>query len=346
MRHRKSKRFSPKPLGCFQMPQQDTTPIKEKIISTIKLKGPSLPVHISKEIQQNILFTSAFLSELLSEQKLKMSNMRVGNSPIYFLQGQEPQLEKFSQHLNHKEKETFNLLKETQILQDKEQQPATRVALRSIKDFAIPFKKNEELHWRYLTIPEPQIEEQKVEKPFIKKIEESKIENSKPQKKQEEKIQKPETSLEKIKEIEKPIQPISPILEKTSLNIFDQKQKLPEPKKTPKRKIRKPEKKNEKFFNRVKEFLTKNSTEIIDIESFNKNDLILRIKTNEKEQLLIAYNKKRINENDLIKAGKKALEANLQYTILNLGEPPKKLEILIQSIKKLNKIQKLDNQNP
>jgi len=125
------------------MPAQDTSQIKEKIIFTIKRRGPSLPVHIAKEIGLNMLFTSAFLSELFSEKKIRISNLKVGSSPVYFLSGQEPMLENFSQYLKSKEKDAFMILKERKFLKDNVQDPAIRVALRAIKDFAIPFKKNE-----------------------------------------------------------------------------------------------------------------------------------------------------------------------------------------------------------
>src|SRR3989338_2910093 len=138
-------------------PQQDHLQVKEKIISFIKMRGPSLPVHIGKEINTNILFTSAFLSELISEKRLKISNLKVGNSSLYFIAGQEPRLEEFSQHLKSKEKEAFELLKQKRILKDSEQHPAIRVALREIKDFAIPFKKNGELYWKYLKVSDMEL---------------------------------------------------------------------------------------------------------------------------------------------------------------------------------------------
>ena len=67
------------------MPPQDTTDIRDKIVLSIKEKGPTIPVFIAKEIGSSILFTSAFLSELLSEKRLKMSHMRIGSSPLYFI---------------------------------------------------------------------------------------------------------------------------------------------------------------------------------------------------------------------------------------------------------------------
>ncbi|MAH03540.1 hypothetical protein CMI39_02005 [Candidatus Pacearchaeota archaeon] len=284
------------------MPIQDTANIKEKIISIFRIRGPSLPVHIASRIGLSILFTSAFLSELVSDKKIIISNMRVGSSPVYFIPGQESMLERYSQHLKSKEREAFLLLKEKKILNDKKQEPSIRVALRSIRDFAIPFKRDEDIFWRYFTIKESEIKEI------------------------------PKT----IKIIERKIIP-KKIEEKQELNIVNKEK----PKKKPvKKKIS--QKKNEKFFNKVKEFLLKKSIEILDIENFNKDDLTLKIKDNGKEQLLIAYNKKRINESDLIKVHKKSLELNLPYILLTLGETPKKLNELINAIKNLSKIEKLE----
>ena len=86
------------------MPTQDVSKIKERILSILRMKGPTLPVYISQEIGISMLFVSAFLSELSSDKLVKMSHMRVGNSPIYYITGQEPQLEKFSNYLKSKEK--------------------------------------------------------------------------------------------------------------------------------------------------------------------------------------------------------------------------------------------------
>jgi len=280
------------------MATQDTSGIKEKILSTLRKRGPSLPVHIAREIEMSALFASAFLSELFSEKEIKISNMKVGNSPLYFLPGQEPMLERFSQHLKSKEKDAFILLKQKRFLKDDEQEPAIRVALRAIKDFAIPFKKDEQIIWRYLTIPESEFK--------IK---------------------------EKPKKVEKETEPKKNEIE---LGIFEEKPK----KKIIRKKVS--QKRNDKFFNRVKEFLSEKSIDIEDIESFSKNELTLRVKVRGEEKLLIAYNKKRINEADVLKAGKKASELNLSYIILSLGEPLKKLNNLIDAVKNLSAIEKIE----
>jgi len=108
---------------------------KKKIIGFIETRGPCLPIHISGYLKLDTLLAGAFLSDLLSDNQLRISNLRVGNSPVYFIKGQEIQLEKFAQHLNGKEKEAYNLLKEYGVLNDRLLLPAIRVALRSIKDF-------------------------------------------------------------------------------------------------------------------------------------------------------------------------------------------------------------------
>ncbi len=296
---------------------QNNLNLKEKILSILQKRGPSLPVHIAKEIDLSMLFASAFLSELVSEKKIKISNMKIGNSPIYFLPGQESMLEKFSQYLKSKEKEAFILLKEKKFLKDKNQDPAIRIALRTIKDFAIAFKKNEEIIWRFFTVSETEFIIPKTIKPAILEHKQN--------------ISGPLLTDKKISEKNESIK-------EEKLNIFD---KPYEKKKRALRKKSIKKKQNDKFFNQIKEFLSKRTIEILDIESFNKNDVILKIKNKNEEQLLIAYNKKRINENDIIKAHKKALELNLKYIILSLGEPLKKLTNLIEALKNLEKIEKI-----
>jgi len=306
------------------MPQQDAVQIKEKIISILRRRGPSIPVQIGRETNLSILFASAFLSELVSDKKVKMSNMRVGSSPIYFLPGQESSLEKFSDHLKSKEKDAFLLLRERKFVKDETQQPAIRVALREIKDFAIPFKKEEILFWRYFVIPENEfgkVEEIIIEKKPVIEQEEAPI------------------AIQKGIAIEEAKSPISHE-EQKPLEIFDKKLV----KKTKSKKIQKNSKnsKDDKFFNKVKEFLAKKSIEILDIEGFNKKHLILKVKDNGKEKLLIAYNKKKISDSDLMKAHKKAMEINLPYLLLSLGEIPKKLEDFIDAIKNLSGTGKLE----
>jgi hypothetical protein len=327
------------------MSQQDTTQIKEKIVSLIRNGGPKLPVHIAKEIEMSMIFASAFLSELISEKSIKMTHMRVGSSPVYYISGQEPKLEQWSTHLKSKEQEAFELLKSKKTLKDRDQDPAIRVALRAIKDFAIPEEKNSELYWRYFTHKEEIISKENLEK---KEFESLKEENQTKNNPEEKEIKlgenKNERNSEQNKEVltEKQITKEEKTKEK-ELGIFENEKKAPKKEKTKKApKKKKIEKTNEKFFNKVKEFLLKKNIEIIGIEGFSKKDLFLRIRENSRELLLVAYNKKRINETDLINAYKKSRENELEYVLLSTGEPSKKINELIDASKKLVRMENVE----
>ncbi|MFH1503443.1 MAG: hypothetical protein ABIE36_02190 [Candidatus Diapherotrites archaeon] len=304
------------------MPNQDTSQIREKILSILRMRGPLLPVHIANETGLSMLFSSAFLSELLSDKKIRISYMKIGSSPIYFLPGHEYQLERYSHHLKSREKDAFLLLKEKKIIKDSKQEPAIRVALRSIRDFAMPFKRNNEIFWRYFTIPESEFREE------IEPKKQEIIQGKEPGKREP----IPEKEAEKPKIIN------LNILEKT-----EETKKLPRKSTTKRKPAQKKsiQNKNEKFFNQVKEFLSKEPIEILNIEGFGKDEILLRIKTENEEKLLIAYNKKKISENEIIKANKKASELSLRYIILSMGEPAKKLADLIDSVKNLEKIEKM-----
>jgi len=289
---------------------QDTPLIKSKILSILRTKGPCLPVHIAREIESDILFSSAFLSELVSEKRVKLSYIRVGNSPLYYLPGQEPMLERFSNYLKSKEKEAFLLLKEKEFLVDSKQAPAIRVALREIRDFAVPFKNNEEIIWRFFRIPENQFNvgviRKEEEKPEVLDIFDK---------------EEPQNNVEEVKE--------------------EKKEKTEKVKTLKKQKTAKKKTKEDKFFNKIKEFISKKSLELVDIESFKKNEIVIRIRDNSKEKILIAYNKKKITETDITKAGKKASEFDLPYIVVGLGVIPKKLENLIDALRNISSIDQI-----
>ncbi|MBR9701930.1 hypothetical protein GOV13_03330 [Candidatus Pacearchaeota archaeon] len=328
-----------------------TTDTKDEIILILKRTGPSLPVHIAKELELSILFTSAYLSELLSEKRIKISYMRVGSSPVYFIPGQEPGLEKYSQHLKSKEKEAFMILKQKKFLKDDVQLPAIRVAIRAINDFAIPFKQGEELFWRFFTVSESEFKEPtgRRAKPEMKL---STSEQSEPVREEGQGIQqeieeKSDDTLnifdEKTEEPKKPLHHPAYPKEEQDPKTYPKGHKLKEgaKKKVVKKKAAR-KKQDNKFFIKVKEFLTDKDIEISDIEGFSKSDLTLRVNIQGEEKLLIAYNKKRIIETDITKAHKKASELNLPYIVLSLGEPLKKLSNLIEAVQNLEGIEKIE----
>ena len=228
--------------------------------------------------------------------------------------GQDLMLENFFHYLNTREKEAFSLLKEKSILEDDLQTPVIRVALRSIKDFALPFKSDNKLFWRFFSVSEDKVRQLFQEKP----------------------------KQEIIKEIPiiKPLPPTieTPIINQTikeekPLGIFEEtKEETPIVEEKPKEK-----KPKVSFIEEVKAVLANKGINIVSIEKADKKEAIIKLA----DSLIIAFNKKKISDKDLIKAYKKSLAYNLPYTILAKEEMPKKLKETIEAHKNLKAIEKL-----
>lgn len=170
--------------------------LKSKVISILQRNGPSLPVKISKGIEENIIFAGAVLSELASNKKVLISNAKIGGSPVYYLPGQEPRLSQvLYPYLKDVYKKVHDLLRQKIILRDKELEPWQRAALRESKDFAIMLTiTSGEIFWKWYLISdseaessikkylgieeksEPKTEEEKIELPKEREIPKPKIE--------------------------------------------------------------------------------------------------------------------------------------------------------------------------
>jgi hypothetical protein len=150
---------------------------KNNIISFLEINGPSLPVRIAKAIEMDPVFASAILSELLNAKQIKMSNLKIGSSQLYFLPGQEQKLGEHTENLKSVENEAYLKLRKEKILEDEKETPTTRVALRSLKDFATPFKFQEKIMWKYAFTPDKEIENILNPKKVERKEESKKVEN-------------------------------------------------------------------------------------------------------------------------------------------------------------------------
>lgn len=302
----------------------------DRIINLIKIKGPIIPVQISKEINQNILFTSAMLSELVSKSKLKVSHVKVGGgSPLYYLPGQEPQLTRFVSNLNEKDKRSYLMLKENSVLRDNDLDALSRFSLRQIKDFAVPLQvsvnEHKELFWRYFLTSNQEAE------PKIKSILG---------------IKEPES--EKIQEAAVPVQNDPPL----TPQIKEEKPKPREPEmkptlekqerlapKIPKK--RGPVKKPDVFYGKILSFFERNRIKILGEEDIKKGEYSFIIEVNSIVGLMtyycIAKNKKRINEGDISTLSIKAKSKNLPPLLLTPGIPTKSAQILLENeLKGLN----------
>lgn len=307
------------------MPDVQTASLtKEKILSSIKTRGPSLPIQVAKSVNLSPLFASAFLSELYGERKIKISNMKVGSSPLYYIEGQESQLENFVEHLNSKEKEAFSLIKKGKVLEDDKQHPAIRVALRGLKDFAILFKSRsedqEKVFWRYHLISETDANNL-ITKPAVQiKVEEKPVVENKVVK---EEIKPVEKIKQNIKEIEK-------IMEKPV--VEEKKQK-------------KSSSSDIKFLEEVKTYLSSKDIELLQIISDKKKDFAAKIRIDtllgKQEYYLFVKDKKKINEDDLTIALHKAQIEKMPALILSPGEIDKKSLEYLKTWNNLVKFQKV-----
>lgn len=126
---------------------------KTRIITVLKQKGPSVANSIARTLELPTILTSAILSEMASDKTIKISFLKIGGSPLYYLPGQELVLENFVKNLEPKEQDAFSQLKSAGLLMDSELEPAIRVALRNMKDYAVPLKAKIEdedrIIWKY-----------------------------------------------------------------------------------------------------------------------------------------------------------------------------------------------------
>lgn len=130
----------------------------EEIVGLIRVKGPVLPVDVAKLLGTDIMIASAHLSEMASKGIVKISNIKVGGSPLYYLPGQEFRLQEYKEKLAEKERQAYELLREKKLLKDSQLPPVVRYAFRQIKDFAKPVEIMGELFWHWYLTPQEEIQ--------------------------------------------------------------------------------------------------------------------------------------------------------------------------------------------
>lgn len=285
---------------------------KKKIITFLESNGPSLPVQVARAIQMDPVFASAILSELLGTKEIKTSHMKIGASPLYLLQNQEEKLEQKTEHLKSIEREAQEKLKSQKVIYDEDEEPATRVALRNIKDFAIPFKFQDKITWRYAFTPQEEIDG------ILSPKKEEPTQKTPTPKEEEPEVPKAwEVKKTEIKQAKEEAKKISNIFEKSN---------------TPKT-----------FLKEIEHFLSNQDTTITAIEEVDKNKVVAIVKSGEISSMLFAFNRIRIDEIELLKCYKQAGKKDLPYQIIIKGNLTKKLTNTILAHQKLIKINKLEN---
>ena len=265
---------------------------RQKILDIVRNVGPVTPTHIAKELHVESYVASAMLSELVSSKLLKISNLKVGSTPLYFLRGQEPLLENYIKNLNEKDRRTCALLKEKKIIVDVEEDPLTRVSLRSIKDFAMPlevtYDGETKIFWKWHTLPAQETEQ------IIKSVIDSK------KKQEQRKIEEPEEKKQKKEE-----QAVDRQIEATAED-------------------RKAERPKDHFIKKVSDYFKKNSIVVLQEDYTRKNNLefVIRLPTavGDLNYYCNAVDKKRISEGDLAAAYVKGENKKLPTIILTPGD--------------------------
>ena len=282
--------------------------VHENVLQLVKMKGPVIPSQISREIGTNILLASAILSEMVSNNVLRVSSVKIGGSPLYYLPGQEARLQEHSSRLHEKEKKAYEMLKESGVLRDKRLDPVVRVALRQIKDFAKPLEvtigESKELFWKWYLLPTTDAE------PMIKSVLEQ--ESPVPEEKQAKLLagQSPAAG----KPAEKPS--IAPL----------KKQVAVKPKPVS----------EDAFSKKVKAYFEKNSIEVVwekVIKKRTETDFIVRIPSavGGLEYYCKARDKKRCSDSDLSAAYVQGQSRKLPVLFVTTGDLTKKAKEMFAS---------------
>jgi hypothetical protein len=272
---------------------------QQEIVNIVRLKGPLLPVQISKDLNTDVLMASAILSKLVSEGMLKISHIKVGGSPLYYVDGQEYKLQNYADNLHEKEKHVFNLLREKKMLRDKDQDPIVRVALRQIRDFAKPLEvtiaNTKEIFWKWYLLPNSEAEaiiKSQLKVAFQKKETKPKTERRD--------IQKKEESLKEKSEEQKKLEP-----KKTTIET-------PDP-----------------FLSTIMRYFEQNRIEEIEQKIIRKKseiDFTVRLPSSVGSLTYYckAKNKKRINDGDISSAFVQGQMKKLPVLLLITGDLTKK----------------------
>lgn len=300
---------------------------REEILEIIRSKGPVLPVQVSKEIETSILFASAMLSEIVSANLLKISHVKIGGSPLYYLPEQRDRLQEFSKHLHQKEKEAYELLKQKKVLKEAEQEPAIKVALRNIKDYAWPLQvtinDNKELFWKWYLLPNEEA------KGIIKGI--LGITEKKPEEKAEGTqgtVEKPEEKREEIKEEKK--EGVEEAKERVIEEKAETKTKTQQ-KTMPEKEIQQEQGKN--FLWQTLNFFSQNNIKVLNKEIIKKNEVDFIVELQSAVGGLRYYcrakSKKKIGDGDLSSAYVQGQLRKLPVMFLSCGEPTKRAKEML-----------------
>ena len=137
---------------------------QDKILQFLRISGPTLPTKVAKHLNTPLLLASAGLADLSSQGKVKVSKLKIGGSPLYYLPGQEERLYHFAAgNVDPKDFRVLEQLQQEKVLRESALDLLSKVALRHLPDFALPlqvgFEGNSELFWKWHLLSEEETRE-------------------------------------------------------------------------------------------------------------------------------------------------------------------------------------------
>ncbi len=310
----------------------------DRVLQLVQQSGPVVPSQISKEIGTDILIASAMLADLASQNKVKISSVKVGGSPLYYTDGQEDKLQRYVDKLPDMEQRAFRLLQENKILRDALVEPPIRYALRQIKDFAKPLEVTangvKEVFWKWYLLPTSEAE------PFIRRELSRPVpvreEARKPELRPEPKVQQ-EVPVQRPEPKQEIVRPVSELIPKVERKEPELKQVVaPEVKiaKVIKKSVKKADN-QDSFLLKVDDFFKKNNIEIVEQNSRKKAEAEFVIKVPSAVGFLQYYckvkNKKSCNEADLSEAYVQGQLRKLPTLFISSGELTKQAQALLNN---------------
>ena len=262
---------------------------RDEILRFVQKNGPLLPVELARELDTEILFASAILSELVDNGKLFLSNAKLGGSPLYYTSNQESKLQVLRDKLGDMEQKAFDFLKEKIVVEESTLEPSMRVAIKEIKDFSRRIEVNRDgnltYYWKwYLSSNDD-----------VQKVLNNQLTIDKPVTKKEPTIPKePESASKQPEPAPKPIEQNTikkPILKQQTQDIIKDQPPQTEPI-------------TDSFEDRVITYLKENSISVIKRDVIKKNkefNFLVEVTTafGPMKMFLKAKDKKRINDADL-----------------------------------------------
>ena len=315
---------------------------KEEVLRLVQVKGPVIPIHLKKDLQTDTILIGAVLSQLVDEGKVKVSAVKIGGSPTYYVPGSEEKLVELIRYLNEKDRRAAEMLRERKVMNDVEQDPLVRVCLRNIKDYAKPLevsvKGSKEIYWKWFMTPTKEAEDI-----ILKRV---KPEGAKPVVKEEKQVQKPVVKEEPAPRPAEALRDEKPKKEakkrekkeKPEPRHHEKQEKLPA-EEQPRRTAATPnyflDEEKDAFFNRVRPFLEEREIAILDYKVVRKGEIDLFIlvptKLGVQEYFCKAKDKKKLSDSDLSNAYLKGQAAKLPTILLSPGEPNKKAKELLST---------------